>query len=1334
MKPSYSGRAEEPILISESATDQSASNRMRFQNDFEPIYVSDKDLTIASTLGNHFINDDEEGFADESVALVAAGMEDGVQQTQNPTEKFNFMAERFKSLTQSLKLKMMESGRKRADFGFGFGEGLLDDQSETGMFLEKIQGSEVLKTGINVLPLGHSDTPHTKGSFSPFSRSPKLGDFGGRRARKTKRGGKQYAMRKGTTKIIDELKNFEGFSKIAKKLKDPFEEFQRENREEERRRADEGGLAQTLMSLNQEIKKSIERRQDEAAERAGEREEPGPEARHTMEGGIEQSIDFDEDREPSRDEEQLLCLEAEQSLIRPEVYQKILKSSIFNPKLSTRNLDFLENECENQKKAKAANEAKQDPKKETNPCEEEQKKDGTPPKEQKKPADLQSKPQGTTTHSAEIPQANPNMGLLEQAQRLLEGAGKQTPEAQPKQSTNARESMHEQNETNSEEGLRGINELLKRVRAGEPKPEPMELKKREQPFDRVEAGDFLSIGSDCHDQKGALGLKGEKRLGQNMLGEFPPAHKVFDLENPLEQSFMARPKRPARFRNWVNRNYDIDGEKLLDENFLQMQKIGVEFVKKRKYRRRKTNSRKFTGFNSVEDSPTDSRKQVKQFTFDLVEDVGDERPPRHARMFLGEINCDEVSADNSFARHASGFLVEDSVASRHPDTGINLRLKEMDSSAERLAGDQARLLGHRSELLLAGNVHSHSLGHRHKAFSSQRNVSRNLSLNFGGEGRATLGGPEQAQLGQDPFAQAPLVDLEGFVDPHMVKLGTLERKRDKEVMEVSEEHSPHRKPRNRRKKKTDKQSRVDPADEGVFVESEEKSLEDEFRTMKISKDLADIKREEGMLFSVLDQSDRLSVSNLPDTPNNTIPQLEKTLLTKKEDQKKCSSDQVKLQLQLQPSLWQISKHPKDPKSVASKTSPERPIPENNLSIKERSQRQLSKSCMSIPSESKSHMPMVPHQTPINTTMLSNVNVQNLSPKTVSNLGLPLDTSVATNPVPPNPNTSNNKGPDLLSCSPTTPSNNRLLESTKTAKSLVLDKKELSQVKRRLSEQSRDSPKKPLIKNSNQAGLVPALDSKPADQERPITTTPAKSEEARQTPNKGRSPANGGTSERNTSQVWKSEHDANSPSSLGTSAKKPQLISSEKKAPAMAKPPRVFQNTAFHSLQAKANFPHKEHKTRRYGQMIPLNEDDDDEDDEDEFDYRKQGGLGQMMSHLGVMDSFHGMSQSLRTPNTSQLMSRAMSPHLMGNLGIPKMGFPGEMGVPMRPLNMTPMNMRFGSYMDPEAQSRYLAQTMERNKAQMSSYSRMMEESKDEDRRYYYRQQSPFPGHFGQKRY
>lgn len=161
MKPSYSGRAEEPILISESATDQSASNRMRFPNDFEPIYVSDKDLTIASTLGNHFINDDEEGFADESVALVAAGMEDGVQQTQNPTEKFNFMAERFKSLTQSLKLKMMESGRKRADFGFGFGEGLLDDQSDTGMFLEKNTGQRGAQDGHQRAasgPLGHA--PH----------------------------------------------------------------------------------------------------------------------------------------------------------------------------------------------------------------------------------------------------------------------------------------------------------------------------------------------------------------------------------------------------------------------------------------------------------------------------------------------------------------------------------------------------------------------------------------------------------------------------------------------------------------------------------------------------------------------------------------------------------------------------------------------------------------------------------------------------------------------------------------------------------------------------------------------------------------------------------------------------------------------------------------------------------------------------------------------------------------------------------------------------------------------------------------------------------------------
>lgn len=111
----YSGKQEEPILVvSETPPERSETTTHHFSLGLDPIMITDpKGLTIASTLGNHFIKEDEEeGFASgpfrqrSGVSKARQDLDDDVEQTQNPTEKFNSMAKKFKNLTQSLKMNM----------------------------------------------------------------------------------------------------------------------------------------------------------------------------------------------------------------------------------------------------------------------------------------------------------------------------------------------------------------------------------------------------------------------------------------------------------------------------------------------------------------------------------------------------------------------------------------------------------------------------------------------------------------------------------------------------------------------------------------------------------------------------------------------------------------------------------------------------------------------------------------------------------------------------------------------------------------------------------------------------------------------------------------------------------------------------------------------------------------------------------------------------------------------------------------------------------------------------------------------------------------------------
>ena len=127
MKQKYSGKAEEPIMImSESVTEQSLSQTPLFSMGVSNFYVKDKDVKLAENLGNHYINEDE-GFVKKPNKIsghslpksIFPQMEDEVQQTQNPTEKFNSMAEKFKSLTKSLKMKMtLPLKQKNSNFLF----------------------------------------------------------------------------------------------------------------------------------------------------------------------------------------------------------------------------------------------------------------------------------------------------------------------------------------------------------------------------------------------------------------------------------------------------------------------------------------------------------------------------------------------------------------------------------------------------------------------------------------------------------------------------------------------------------------------------------------------------------------------------------------------------------------------------------------------------------------------------------------------------------------------------------------------------------------------------------------------------------------------------------------------------------------------------------------------------------------------------------------------------------------------------------------------------------------------------------------------------------------
>ena len=377
MKQKYSGKAEEPIMImSESVTEQGLSQ--------SPLFT----MGLASSLGNHFINEDE-GFVNPPLGIPRSSSNtlpvqgDEVQQTQNPTEKFNSMAERFKSLTKTLKMNINLPKKNNSNFLFGtqFPEKtFLEEQSENGLVLQKIRESEILKTGINVLSFNN---PENFDNISPFEsgiQENRKVDYEDRisqkKLKKTKRGGKQYAMRKGTIKMIDELKNFEGFSKMVNAMEltkqgemaPKGEKTQIKNcpqkQEMSCKQVPSVGLklihqqkkAELLKNQKIQLDKILEKNRKNKGEESetSDSENEDPFIKKNLLGGdlntsqIEESIEYDEDEQRKlnlANSEYEGSMEGE-PLMKPEIYNKICRSKLFNPNNPTRDYNLSDYEME----------------------------------------------------------------------------------------------------------------------------------------------------------------------------------------------------------------------------------------------------------------------------------------------------------------------------------------------------------------------------------------------------------------------------------------------------------------------------------------------------------------------------------------------------------------------------------------------------------------------------------------------------------------------------------------------------------------------------------------------------------------------------------------------------------------------------------------------------------------------------------------------------------------------------------------------------------------------------------------------------------------------------
>jgi hypothetical protein len=284
------------------------------------------------------------------------------------------MAEKFKSLTKTLKFKMKDNPEQN-----NFKDYLGDFEENDELYLQNIRGSEVLKTGINILPFHHPENRGNRkdhGGLRELRRKLEIKEFkedlSNKKSKKSKRGGKQYAMRKGTTKMIDELKHFEGFSQIANRLdKNGNDAKDSENQKSDKKsKKTENNFEQTLLNINKEIQTKIAQQKEEKQvkspkgksltndtidnETKSEKQrkldklvaknvEDGGVA-NIMKDGIEQSIDFEHENEKDKDSDEFQSVEENQILIKPDIIQKLKKSSLFNLKGIKRDYDFSDDE------------------------------------------------------------------------------------------------------------------------------------------------------------------------------------------------------------------------------------------------------------------------------------------------------------------------------------------------------------------------------------------------------------------------------------------------------------------------------------------------------------------------------------------------------------------------------------------------------------------------------------------------------------------------------------------------------------------------------------------------------------------------------------------------------------------------------------------------------------------------------------------------------------------------------------------------------------------------------------------------------------------------------
>ena len=412
--------------------------------------------------------------------------------------------------------------------------------------------------------------------------------------------------------------------------------------------------------------------------------------------------------------------------------------------------------------------------------------------------------------------------------------------------------------------------------------------------------------------------------------------------------------------------------------------------------------------------------------------------------------------------------------------------------------------------------------------------------------------------------------------------------------------------------------------------------------------------------------------------------------------------------------------------------------------------QISKSCLSIPSESKSRNPVVPNQTPINSTMLS--NVRNLSPKTISNLGHPNDFSVITNPIPPNPNTSNNKGPELLSSSPRTSKNIGLNTPNKTAKSLILSKHESEKPKilpRTLSEQSKEDNLEQSMDNlSNKANLNSKFDNDDSEENNHLLEeTSIKFSDLKMTPHRNTN-INFMKSDPNTSQAWKS--DPREISDLSQTNQKEESDSTEQKQQIEHEEIQrinMFPQIGYHPQNIMHSIhPQIEQKKRRTGKMIPINDEDEDDDEEFEKQNKHNNTRG-----IHVIENYHNNINPTLIQNSALNNQIGMIPrgtvssqmHL-GHLPIQNLGgYSNKMvmqGMPIMPINLHSMGMRYNSFISPQIRNELMKQGvnmgMPYKEGQMiSPYSRIIKDSKPNKQPYYYRQQTDnFSSQYNQKRF